>query len=183
MTKTKKKNKGKKAKNTLFFSKFEGTICLYFYIKSTMSAYKFTSKKAETPVSWSADKKSDSYLPPGQRKQTVEEAFPELQARVEVKRSSLNFADKLKAEAETKKPVQKSVEHVNVIAVPKNRVISDYDLWQSRRLYPSSEEETDTNAIVEEPEDEYDSYEELSEADDNVEVYDPSEYDRHGNKM
>jgi len=145
-------------------------------------AYKFNKKKtAETEVSWSTNKK-ESYLPPGQRKQTVEEAFPELKVRVEVKRSVLNFVDKVKAETDDKKPIQNGpVERVNVIRVPQNRVISDYELWQSRRLYPSSEEES--VAVVEEPEEDYDSYEELSEGDDNVEVYDASEYDRHGNKM
>ena len=189
-----------------------------------MSAYKFTKTSERKPVevSWSAkDNKSKSYLPPGQRKQTVEEAFPELIKgdRISSKsylppaqrnqlveedfpelskneviarnedRKTTTFVDKLKATI--KNPIDKkkinyenssiaSEKNESIVPLRKPVVKTDYEIWQSRRLYPSSEEEDDKQAINEEPEDDHDSYDAVSDNEyDDIEVYDPSEYDRH----
>jgi len=167
-----------------------------------MSTYKFTGKKTQgngrvTEVSWTtANDKAGAYLPPGQRKQTVEEAFPELKGNglVSLKRSvavpseskPLSFADKLKATVDAEKNSNSvgntHIDNDDMFVMPSRKtvVLTDREMWQSRRLYPSSEEEDEKQAQLEEPEDDYDSFDDMSDGEnDNTEVYDPSEYDRH----
>jgi hypothetical protein len=164
-----------------------------------MSTYKFTGKKTQgkaTEVSWAtANDKVGAYLPPGQRKQTVEEAFPELKSGlVSLKRSvavpceskPMSFADKLKATVDAEKMSisvgNTLIDDDDMFVMPSRKtvVLSDREVWKSRRLYPSSEEEDEKQAQLEEPEDDYDSFDDMSDGEnDNTEVYDPSEYDRH----
>jgi hypothetical protein len=54
------------------------------------------------------------------------------------------------------------------------------DSWRHRHLYSSSEEDAfdEQNSVA--PDDDFDSYDEWSDTeDDNVDTYDPSEFDRH----
>jgi hypothetical protein len=167
-----------------------------------MSTYKFVGKRENNTndktiePAWSNDK-AKTYLPPGQRKQTTEEAFPELKYNglasiktqsddVNEKNVSLNFADRLKSISKnttdgTNTKYSKSSDTVGLVMLPprKTTFVSDHALWQSRRLYPSDKEEED-NKLIDEPEDDYNSFDDFSDIENEEhEVYDPSEYDRH----
>lgn len=170
-----------------------------------MSTYKFVGKRENNTndktiePTWSNDK-TKTYLPPGQRKQTTEEAFPELKYNgltslqlktqsTEVedeKNTTLNFADRLKLLSKNESEgINTSNSTINdtagLVKLPPRKItfVSDHALWQSRRLYPSDKEEED-NKIIDEPEEDYNSFEDYSDVEnDEHEVYDPSEYDRH----
>jgi hypothetical protein len=202
--KKEKKNKKEKTENNLFSLNFEDPHDWFFFlqIRVLMSVYKFTGKKTQSKekiseVSWTtAGDKVGAYLPPGQRKQTVEEAFPELKGNglVSLKRSTvpceskplpLTFADKLKATTDAEKNSMSVgnnvIEDNDIFVMPSRKtvVLTDREIRDNRRLYPSSEEENDKQGLQDEPEED-DSFEYISDGEnDNLEVYDPSEYDRH----
>lgn len=171
-----------------------------------MSSVKFSPKEKvqEQELSWTVvGEKKKAYTVPGQRKQTVIEAFPALGNSCNTKPTfGLNFLEKALNTVENdnkatviqmeKKAEEERLKVSNTCTSSENTMFannshSNYlkkvndrekNAWRQRRLYSSSDdEERKSYSTTPDEEEFFDDY--SDEENDEAEVYNAGEFDRH----